>query len=751
MSETEMSKPSFSARRRKSIIEIPLHRRKSSSDIEAERRKSISEMQYRRRKSMSETEISRPTLKSTLGNDEAPAPTTSEEVPTRAREQLIVAVVLFLVVLLACAVAVMLFFRHKKTVGYCIKDACIEHAKRLSATINTSYDPCVDFYAFVCSGWQKHFPEQSLQGKMNEDARIGMLEELSADIWFHGRATRLYNKCMDPQQSDILANILWLTAFMNSVNLEWPFRNPNVTKVRPLEIMINVSANYDLNFLFSLQVITNSSTGKVLLFKRHFNGVAWHDRIQKPLSPVDYARIVKEQLKALQLVEYVDYEPSLLQKLEKSFTDANNHKTQGNQSWFLIGDLDTKTSSIEHGLWLKSLNSAYSRQSLFWVTDNFAVAEDLGILKSINTLFREYSEVELSIGIAWMFIQSHVWVAIGKAGFMFLDNVEEKKKLACLEHVTARFGLLPSLGHILKAYPNEEARHEVTDFIENIRTRFNTIMQKTFWIDREIRETAVRKIENIYLNTLPPNQFFVENFRKTLYQPFPDTNKVAFMELWLNNSYVYQQLQLNKHFNNVYKKQRTYRHQAYVYTYLLNTVDTDLLAFEPPLFYRGGTFAMNYATTGTLIMREIIKSIDPAGTSIDDRGEIIHWWGKSESAEYNSRLNCDLGQEDGQAAMSVMPMIPALEVSYKAFKAAAEEEATMGGGVEDLRLRGLDDFVDEQIFFMSYCYALCGKKDDASLRRECNVPLRHSSFFVDAFQCPEGSPMNTPKKCTFFE
>ncbi|KAH7958137.1 hypothetical protein HPB51_027878 [Rhipicephalus microplus] len=67
MSETEMSKPSFSARRRKSIIEIPLHRRKSSSDIEAERRKSISEMQYRRRKSMSETEISRPTLKSSTG------------------------------------------------------------------------------------------------------------------------------------------------------------------------------------------------------------------------------------------------------------------------------------------------------------------------------------------------------------------------------------------------------------------------------------------------------------------------------------------------------------------------------------------------------------------------------------------------------------------------------------------------------------------------------------------------------------
>ncbi|KAL1473053.1 hypothetical protein MTO96_038958 [Rhipicephalus appendiculatus] len=706
-------------------------------------------MHYRRRRSMSETEISRPTLKSGLGYDEAPAGPTNEEVPTRAREKLVVAVVLFLAVLLACAIVIVLFFRHTKTVGYCIKDACIEHAKRLSATINTSRDPCVDFYAFVCSGWPKDFPAMSVQGKLNEDAKKGMIKELAADLWYHGRATRLYSKCLDTEQSEIHASILWLNSFMSSVNLLWPSRHPDVTKARPLEIMINISANYDLNFLFSLQVITNSSTDKVLVFRRRYNGVAWHDRLQKPMTPVDYARTAYEQLKALQLSEYVDYDPSLLQKLENSFTDVNNHETQGGQSWFLIGDLDTKTGNIEPGLWLKGLNGAYGRQNIDWVSDNFAILEDLDILKKIDALFRDYTEVQLSIGIAWMFIQSHVWVAIGKPGLVFHDNVDEKRKLACLEFVNSRFGLLSSLEHMMKLYPTAESRHEVISFVENVRTQFNNIMKKTFWVDREIRETAARKIERIYLNTLPSEEFFHKEIRETLYTPFPG-NRTAFMEMWLNSSNVFQRLQVNKRFNDVYKKKRTYHHQAYVYTYLLNTVDTALLALEPPLYYPGGTFAMNYATAGTFIMREMVKSIDQGGTTIDDRGESIHWWGKSESAEYISRLNCDLGQEEGEAAMSVMPAIPALEVSYTAFKAAAEAEASTGGGVEDLRLRGLDDFVDEQIFFMSYCYSLCGKDDDASQRRECNVPLRHSTFFVDAFQCPEGSPMNVPNKCPFF-
>ncbi|KAH6941390.1 hypothetical protein HPB50_017891 [Hyalomma asiaticum] len=678
-------------------------------------------------------------------------PSASEEAPaTRSREQLVVAVAVFVSVLMACVIAFLLFFGHVKTVGYCTKDACIEHAKRLSATINTSRDPCVDFYAFVCGGWQKDFPAVSVQGKLNEDAMRDEIRELERDIWSVGRASRLYNKCLDPQQSDIYQNILWLTGFMRAVNLAWPSRHPDVAKTRPLAVMINMSANYDLNFLFRLEAVSNTSTGNVLIFRRCYNGIAWSDRLRKPMTLVDYARSVSEQIRALHLTEYVDYDASLLQKLEKSFTDANDHTTHGEQAWFVIGDLDTRTVNIEPGQWLHGLNDAYGSQNLTWVSDNFAVFEDSEMLTRIDALFRDYNEAQLLIGIAWMFIQSHVWVAIGKPGLMFHDNVEEKRQLACLEYVSARFGLLASVERLSHLYPTSDARLEVTRFVDTVRDQFNLIMKGTRWIDREIRETAGRKIDRMLLNTLPPEQFFLPPQRATLYEKFPAVHQAPFMEVWLNTSRVYQSLQVDQRFRDVYKKQRTFRHQAYEYTYLLNTVDAALVALEPPLYYPGGTFAMNYATAGTLILREMVKSIDPGGTSIDDRGESIHWWGKSESAQYNRRLNCDLGREADERAISVIPVVPALELSYTAFKAAAEKESSTAGGVEDLRLRGLDDFVDEQIFFMSYCYALCGKEDDANMRRECNVPLRHSSFFVDAFQCPQGSPMNLATKCTFF-
>lgn len=734
-------------------------RRKSTTDIDFRNRKSITEIDFSLRKSLTENDTSRPILRSSLGQDGASSrkappmlqPTDNER-PTRKRDQLIMAAAVFVSVLLACVLTFLFFFtEHVKTVGYCVSDACIDHANRLSATINTSRDPCDDFYAFVCGGWQKGFPALSVQDKLNEDARKDEIKELDADIWRVGRATRLYNKCLDPQQSDIYSNVLWINHFMDIVNLAWPSREPDLTKARPLEVMLNMSANYDLNFLFRLEIATNKSMGNVLIFCRHYNGIVWNDRLERPLSLVDYAKVTEQQLLALEREVYVSYEPSLLQRIEKSFTKANQYESHGEQSWFAISELDTKTVNIEPNRWLKGLNSAYSSLKLSWAFDNIVVLEHADILNRIDALFRDYTEVELLIGIAWIFIQSHLWVAVGNPGFMLYDNSEEKRQRICLEYVDSRFGILSSSEHITRLYPTHEARLGVASFLESLKTEFNQVMKKTPWVDREIRETAARKVNKMDLNVLPDEHFFAPLHRATLYGHFPAINDTAFIQGWLTSSEVYQSLQLHQSFNDVFKKRRTFRHQAYTYSYLLNAVDAALGALEPPLFYPKGTFAMNYASAGTLLARELVKSIDPAGTTVNDRGESIHWWGKTESAEYNRRLNCDLRQEAGQKAISVIPAIPALELSHAAFKTAVEHETRTIGGVEDLRLRGLDNFVDDQIFFMSYCYVLCGKTGDMSAQRECNVPLKHSFHFTEAFRCPEGSPMNVASKCSFFE
>ncbi|KAL1423946.1 hypothetical protein MTO96_020739 [Rhipicephalus appendiculatus] len=354
------------------------------------------------------------------------------------------------------------------------------------------------------------------------------------------------------------------------------------------------------------------------------------------------------------------------------------------------------------------------------------------------------------MGTAWIFIQTHLWVAAGKPELMFRDNVQEKVELACLEYVSSLFGLLPSTEYLNHTYPTNEVRGRVYSYVRSLKNEFVSTLKSTAWIDRESAEKAERKIKNTELNILPSEHFFLPLVRAGLYGKFPDINTSAFVDSWLTTAEFYQKLQNHARFYDVYQKRRTFHRQPYAYTYLRNSVDAATAALDPPLFYTGGTLAMKYGGSGVLLAKEIAKAIDPVGTTVNEYGENIVWWGKTLSAEYNHRLSCELGQAAEDRAMGVFPWIPALEVSFSAYKEAVEQLRATGPFVQDLRVRGLEEYSDDQLFFMTYCYSLCSREGDTNSQQECNVPLRHISHFGDAFSCPLGSPMSAYSKCTFF-
>ncbi|KAL3223707.1 hypothetical protein MRX96_027212 [Rhipicephalus microplus] len=597
--------------------------------------------------------------------------------------------VLILATLLGVIAYMLLFSKLTTSTESCETKPCSDLAARLLDSMDTGLDPCNDFYSFVCA----HAHVRSVRDDMNAIATQGQFAELSRDLWRVHKPSRLYHRCLEPEPSERAANILALKAILRNLSLHWPEDQQHPSDRHPMDVMLEMAIKWDINFLFSLEVADSQATGKVLVFRKPRIVAAWVDRLEYTAGSIEYARHVQTHLTVLNASSSVKY--STLMKLERSFTQvllgASNQ-----QSWMTLSKFDSIAASL-------------GKNALLNLTCGHSSA---------------------------------------KPALMFREDIEEKKKRACLEYVDSRLGLLSSAEYETQLFPSHDTRHDVSNFLLSVTNEFKSLAKNASWMDRESRETVQLKIDSVTLNVMPAEEFFQSQQRESMYEIFPPMNGSVFFDDWLRASRVFQSLQGHDHFRDVYSKRRTsLGPEPFSYNYLLNLVDAAMVALEPPIYYVGAPFAINYAGLGSLFAREVARSFDSRGTTVDNRGENVHWWGSAQSIDYNHRVSCDLGQN---TTIAFMPAIPALEASYSAYQTAVYHAAARIGARKDIKIRRLESYSEDQIFFMTYCYSLCDRKRAATRREECNVPLSHFSEFAKAFRCIRGAPMNALKKCKFF-
>ncbi|XP_065282377.1 uncharacterized protein [Dermacentor albipictus] len=72
-------------------------------------------------------------------------------------------------------------------------------------------------------------------------------------------------------------------------------------------------------------------------------------------------------------------------------------------------------------------------------------------------------------------------------------------------------------------------------------------------------------------------------------------------------------------------------------------------------------------------------------------------------------------------------------------------------GSEDARLKGMQQYSGEKVFFLTMCHTLCEVDGRGSAwSPACNAAAREFEPFAKAFGCVGGSSMNPKEKCNFF-
>jgi endothelin-converting enzyme/putative endopeptidase len=195
-----------------------------------------------------------------------------------------------------------------------------------------------------------------------------------------------------------------------------------------------------------------------------------------------------------------------------------------------------------------------------------------------------------------------------------------------------------------------------------------------------------------------------------------------------------------------------------------NNVNFPAGYFQPPFFSDKEDDAANYGDMGSTVGHELTHGFDDEGRQYDKDGNLKNWWSKDDEKNFNDRAECMVKQYDAIEA------VPGVHLNGKL--TLGENLADLGGlwlawiawqDKANAAHIDMDDKADgytpEQRFWIAYAQQWCTQTRPEQLRTQAqtdphapdeyrsNTVLGDLPEFAKSFSCKKGSKMVADKPC----
>jgi putative endopeptidase len=184
---------------------------------------------------------------------------------------------------------------------------------------------------------------------------------------------------------------------------------------------------------------------------------------------------------------------------------------------------------------------------------------------------------------------------------------------------------------------------------------------------------------------------------------------------------------------------------------------------QPPFF--GATFhpAVNYGSTGGgTIGHEMTHGFDDEGSQFDADGNLREWWSKDTKAKFADATKCIVDQYSQYEAVPGIHLDGKLtageniadnggiKIAYEAYKTWRSKQA---------HVPEVDGYTDDQLYYLAYGQSWCDKTTPEALETQAhtnphstakwrvNGVIVNQPGFGPAFKCVAGAPMTPGKNC----
>uniref|UniRef100_A0A131Z1H3 Gluzincin n=1 Tax=Rhipicephalus appendiculatus TaxID=34631 RepID=A0A131Z1H3_RHIAP len=679
----------------------------------------------------------------------------------------------------------------------CNSTVCKARAKLINDSLNTSVDPCDDFYSYACGGWINNHtlpPSRSSYGNfdvLHEELQATLkavlenMTEVSEETVIKN-AKVMYNACVAiptaPDRRDILLDILNTSGFS-----QWPITDTSGTQLKNLTQVLEVTgADPIFNFYIDRDV-QKLSNYVVQMDQTSFMKLGRNQLID-PYS--EYNKNITEAYKKLLEVAVRFVHPNITERdlttivcdimfLEREMANMTAPPEERRNTLEIyhratISELECNYTNIPL---LKLLNKEFSIANItlnesetveMYALSYYAKLNDYLPKINLETLYN-YAGARIVLG--WV---SDLSSAYRNASFEFSKiawgvQKETERWEQCVSYLGRGMQQVIDHMYVTKKF-SAEAKKEVEHYVGNISEAFRKELENSTWMDNGTRNASLEKLNKMRLKIGYPEYILNKTFLEERYKYVPELNiSDHFTNMWRyldKNNYIflYQKLRLP------YDTESWVVRSAVVNAYY-NPSTNDMLypsGILQGLFYQHGLpSSLNYGSLGSVIGHEITHGFDDEGSQYDADGKLENWWSNQTRTKFTNKAECFVRQygniTDKMANMTLNGVNTlgeniadngGVRMAFKAFTSL----------MEDVRLEGLTNITSKKMFFIAQAMVWCKLSTEASLRMmiqydphspykyRVNQVLRNMQAFSTVFQCKANSSMflEEKKRCTLW-
>jgi endothelin-converting enzyme/putative endopeptidase len=193
----------------------------------------------------------------------------------------------------------------------------------------------------------------------------------------------------------------------------------------------------------------------------------------------------------------------------------------------------------------------------------------------------------------------------------------------------------------------------------------------------------------------------------------------------------------------------------------INDINFPAGILQPPFFDPKADDALNYGDMGGTIGHELTHGFDDEGRQFDAQGNLRDWWTPEDGKQFEQRASCISDQYSQYVAVD--------DIKINGQLTMGENVADLGGlmlaymawqsQTRGKKLDPIDGFTPEQRFFIGYGQGWCAETRDETKRMyatidphspdkyRANGVVSNMPEFQQAFHCKPGSAMVREKSC----